>query len=105
MELLYWGHGKKEKIGTFSRVHKHDFCQFEIIFCGTRNCQSENKIFKLHRGEIIFIPANVSHRFVDTSSDLEYFSFICLLWPTGSSIGVAVANGVIFRLYGLSLYS
>lgn len=75
MELLYWGHGKKEKIGTFSRVHKHDFCQFEIIFCGTRNCQSENKIFKLHRGEIIFIPANVSHRFVDTSSDLEYFSF------------------------------
>ncbi len=75
MELLYWGHGRKEKIGTYIREHKHDFCQFEIIFCGTRSCQSENKLFKLHRGEIIFIPANVSHRFVDTSSDLEYFSF------------------------------
>ena len=33
------------------------------------------------------------------------FSFICLLWPTGGGISVAVCNGVVFALHGLCVNS
>ncbi|MBR2358520.1 MAG: helix-turn-helix domain-containing protein [Lentisphaeria bacterium] len=75
IELLYWGHGQNDKIGKYVHKHKHDFCQLEIILCGSRKCQSDSKLFKLHQGEAVFIPMNVWHKFVDTSPDLEYFSF------------------------------
>ena len=73
IKLLFWGHGKK---GQKAHIiwHKHEYCQLEIIFSGSRDCLLKDKVIKLHQGDAFFIPMNVLHKFTDVDNDLEYIS-------------------------------
>ena len=76
-ELLYWGHGPRPGENYPIRMHKHDFCQIEMILKGERVCKSPEEQLLLRTGEAVFVPTNVAHSFADVGGpeSLEYLSF------------------------------
>lgn len=74
MELLFWGHGPRNKSEKIL-PHKHGFTQIEIVLNGLRRCKNDVDDILLKPGEAIIVPFNVEHSFTDKSDDLEYLSF------------------------------
>ena len=76
IELLYWSVGpaaRNEKI----LLHRHDYCQLEVILQGRRQCcLSARQTLELAGGDAVFIPAGAVHGFAPApTDDLKYLSF------------------------------